>query len=556
MAVKTFWLLNTAAATPFFGGSLQDGGSAPTAANASFGWVIGTATAGAAPMWRARIGASAAATVSSTTSFIDSASGPTKGTGATNTTAGDSFRTPTALSGTFAAGIWTGTFVFRSTAGTAGALRGLLKTRIWASANADGSSARDLSAFAGGFNTGLITLNALNTDFTGTASIDTTGQPDIVLNNEFLFFQCEWSNGGNGGASQNVIFRIGASNIVTPNLGASGVTGSGSPQEANKDTAASSGGTVAWNASGSPTEPNKDTAAATGSVAWVATGAASEGADSASGTGGVAWLGAGAATEGSDTAAGTGLVLDIVAGSGAATEGVDTAAGAGSVAFVDVTGSGAPTEGTKDTAGGSGTVAWLATGAAIEGADTAAGTGTVLAVVTGSGAVTEPSKDIAAGTGNVVSADIVGSGAATEPGKDIAAGSGTVAFANITGAGAAVEGADTASGSGTVTDVVTPPVEPPGSYTGGRAGPLYRTRKLRREKKREELEELLELVRAQIPVEPGAPPPPLPSGLALTDLMERAQLAPTQRTVVRRAVVSDDEDDDEEAIALLLELLS
>lgn len=105
-----------------------------------------------------------------------------------------------------------------------------------------------------------------------------------------------------------------------------------------------------------------------------------------------------------------------------------------------------------------------------------------------------------------------------------------------------------------VISAVAPP-DTGGGYTGGRTGPLYRTRKLRKER-RDELEELLELVRAQIPVEPDAPPPLLPSGLALTDLMERAQLTRPQRAIVRRAVVSDEEDDDEEAIALLLELIS
>ena len=43
MAIKTFYLLNTTATAPIWGGSLQDGGSAPAAASSTFGGTVGKA---------------------------------------------------------------------------------------------------------------------------------------------------------------------------------------------------------------------------------------------------------------------------------------------------------------------------------------------------------------------------------------------------------------------------------------------------------------------------------------------------------------------------------
>src|SRR5262245_10146667 len=137
MATRTYYVVNISDAVF---GELQDGGTAPTAANCAFGWQVAK-TAVSTPFWRSRLGATAVASVASASSLIAATSGPTPGTGTGATTAGDSFSTPTALTGTYAAGAWTISFTTRPTTVTA---VGRLRMRVWASVNANGSSAREL----------------------------------------------------------------------------------------------------------------------------------------------------------------------------------------------------------------------------------------------------------------------------------------------------------------------------------------------------------------------------------------------------------------------------
>jgi hypothetical protein len=105
VTTKTWYVLNTAAASPGFFGQLQENGTAPTAANTSFGFA--PAKLAVNNFCKPRLGASGTSATTASTSFISGTSGPVKGTGATNTTAGDSFVTPNAYTGTFAAGAWT-----------------------------------------------------------------------------------------------------------------------------------------------------------------------------------------------------------------------------------------------------------------------------------------------------------------------------------------------------------------------------------------------------------------------------------------------------------------
>jgi hypothetical protein len=208
LATKTLYILNTAAATPFFGGSLQEGGSAPTAANTSFGWTVAK-TATTSPFWRSRLGATAVATVASASSQIDSTSGPTKGTGSAATTAGDSF-VAGPFSGTFANTAWT--FVMNMRASTAGAI-GKLRMRVWKSANADGTSATALTAST------LVTSVAKTLSTTADVDCGFTWSPgSVTLTNEYLFFQVEWNETTAGSANgSNAFFRVG-STITTPNF--------------------------------------------------------------------------------------------------------------------------------------------------------------------------------------------------------------------------------------------------------------------------------------------------------------------------------------------------
>jgi len=208
MATKTFYVLGTAAPSPNFFGQLQDGGSAPTAANATYGWKVAKISTGT-PFWKAFLGASATATTASASDQISSATGPTKGTGATATTAGDSFVTALPYTANITAGTWTLAFGMRCT--TSSSQAGHINVRVWASKNADGSSARELTS--GSQVCSTITLSSTTATFNSTVS---WSAPAITLNNEYLFFQVEWvetvASGSNNG---DVVFYISACSIVT-----------------------------------------------------------------------------------------------------------------------------------------------------------------------------------------------------------------------------------------------------------------------------------------------------------------------------------------------------
>ena len=144
MASKTLYFLGTTAVTPNWYGAIQDGGTAPTAANSAFGW--GPAkTATSTPFYRGRIGATGTSgTAASATNYLTSSpgnTGPQPGTGSGTTTAGDSFVTPTSYLGTFDAGTWTLNFNMR--AGVAGAA-GRIRCSVWRSTSISGTSATNI----------------------------------------------------------------------------------------------------------------------------------------------------------------------------------------------------------------------------------------------------------------------------------------------------------------------------------------------------------------------------------------------------------------------------
>lgn len=438
MAVKTLYVLNSVAVTPGWFGQLQDGGTAPSAVATSYGWVVGT-TAVTTPYWRARLGAAARATAASASSNIDSASGPVKGTGTTITTAGDSFITPTTYAGSLAAGTWTFAWVMRTAAITT---TGRLRMRVWASVNADGSGARELTS---GAQVGAtVTMNAANTNFNSSIS---WSAPAITLVNEYLFFQVEWQETVAGTISTATAhFWVSAATITTTNFIVSAI-GSLATTEA-VDTPALSG-TVAWLGTLAAVESSeitadselytadndvltidtipqaKDSAVFTGAVsAGAVTGtlAATESADTAAFAGLVGRSGTLAATEGADATGFTGTAVTL--GTLAATEGSDVAAFAG---LVGRSGTLATVE-AGDTAVFTATVRWLGVLAATEGvADTAAFTGTVATpAITGVLAAIEGAA-VAAFTGTVRWLAVL---AATE-GADVFAFSGNVANIRI-----------------------------------------------------------------------------------------------------------------------------
>jgi hypothetical protein len=218
MAAKTYYLLGTATDTNYpvtganaWWGRLQEGGTAPTAANSAYGYAPGKLAV--SNFASSRLGATGTSATTSASSFIDSTSGPTKGTGALGTNSGDSFCTPTALSGTFANTAWT--FALNMRAGVAG-LNGIMRCRVWKSANADGSSATALTTST------LVTSAAAALSTTADTNLGFTWSPGaITLTNQYLFFQLEWKESATTAGSSNTdtaLFRINTSTITTPSF--------------------------------------------------------------------------------------------------------------------------------------------------------------------------------------------------------------------------------------------------------------------------------------------------------------------------------------------------
>lgn len=210
-----FYFLNTTPVTPFFWGVMQDGGSPPagmTRGNA--GWTVGTTVA----YWRARVGASAAATVSQGTTFIGATTAPTPGTGSSNTTASDSFVTHQPYSGTINAGVWFFQIALGPTTATS---TGCIRFRIWASTQYSGAGARELTS---GAQAGLInTMNSSGSYWDSWAQFSLGA---ITLNNEYLFFQLEFQSTTAGTVSgANAFFFAGVDQyVLTPPMTAAPVT--------------------------------------------------------------------------------------------------------------------------------------------------------------------------------------------------------------------------------------------------------------------------------------------------------------------------------------------
>lgn len=209
MAVKTFYGLDAVAVTPNWYSILQDGGAAPAASQCGYGYQTkGLAT----PFYfQSHLGAAAGSVSGQAGSYIAALTAPTKGTGATNATAGDSFVSPMPYTGTFPAGNWTLAFGFINSSTTA--CSGNIRCRVWASTNASGVGARQLS-------TGVLTGSTISISNAGpTQSSITWAAPAITMANEYLFFQVEWLTSGTPGAATTIIFYY-ASKVVftTTNL--------------------------------------------------------------------------------------------------------------------------------------------------------------------------------------------------------------------------------------------------------------------------------------------------------------------------------------------------
>jgi hypothetical protein len=127
------------------------------------------------------------------------------------------FKTPVALSGTFAATAWTFTFAVRAT--TASAQAGRMRLRVFRSVNASGAGATELT---GSTQVGT-TSSALSTSADVTTVVTWTPGATITLNGEFLFFVLAWEIMTAGGSNScDVSIRTGqaagGSRLITPDF--------------------------------------------------------------------------------------------------------------------------------------------------------------------------------------------------------------------------------------------------------------------------------------------------------------------------------------------------
>jgi hypothetical protein len=193
LSAKTLYIEDVAA-SGF--GSLTE--TQPSAANTGTGWTV--AKLAAARFALMLYGTQRASGAFSTSSSLDSSTGPGSGS---------AWRTGL-LTGQFSAGNWA--FAFAVRPGTASTHAGRVRFRVWKSANADGSSATELTSGAVvGSATG--TLNSTTTTETSSA---TWSAPAFTLANEYLFIQAEWETTAAGGSNQSsVLFRQGDATVVT-----------------------------------------------------------------------------------------------------------------------------------------------------------------------------------------------------------------------------------------------------------------------------------------------------------------------------------------------------
>jgi len=190
-AAVTFYLLDSLASSSNHY-SLQEGGAPPTTATTGTGWTVGTT----ASLNYARMSAGverAAGTFGSTQ----------QPNGGPDNTLGDCWRSDL-LNITIPGGQWHVDIPVIAVS-SGGDIAGSMFVRLWRSANADGSSATEITAGS------QVTNNASNLT-TSTPQILTKvfTLGDVTLTNEYLFMQIAWAILTAGGAAdRDVLIRVG-----------------------------------------------------------------------------------------------------------------------------------------------------------------------------------------------------------------------------------------------------------------------------------------------------------------------------------------------------------
>lgn len=390
--------------------------SAQSAATTGSGWTVGT---GATLHSELESGVERASST-----FV----GTTPPDGTLDATLGDALRTPSPKTGSFVSGNWT-VNVGVIAVSNGGAQDGRIRFRLLRSANADGSSATEITA--GQIQCGLVTNLATSAE---QVSGTTTFNPGAFsLNNEYLFIQVAWERTGAGGmTTSDVLLRTG-----TASTGTQIVTATFTeilPADG------SSAGAGAATGVGSATAA----AAGSGAGAGVAT-AASASVIAAAGTSvGIATIdGQGEAVTGGPTiveADGSAAGVGSVTGVASATVGADGAANGSGAS----TGSASAIGTAVASAAGTGAVAGAGAGTS-QAAASSAGVATVAAV--GEDANIPMSDGVSAGSSSVAAAGaaIATSNSGSAGGATALGDSQTVARAEINGVGVAVCDAESAA---------------------------------------------------------------------------------------------------------------
>ena len=207
MAAKTFYFKNAVPTGATLHRSLQDGGTAPTAATTTTGWNAGTNASAQSCLQKggtevARGDATWGATL--------------KPSATVSQTVGDCWRSENTITGKFANTDWTFNFGFRSvTAAYAGRLK--LAVRLYRSTNANGTGATEITAARV---VSAATTANLSTTVDTTLSWTWTPGATHTFTAEYLFVQVgiEITSAGSA-TNQDFDFRVASTyTVVTPNF--------------------------------------------------------------------------------------------------------------------------------------------------------------------------------------------------------------------------------------------------------------------------------------------------------------------------------------------------
>lgn len=203
MTAKIFYFKDAVPSGATLHRSLQDGGTAPTAATTGTGWTPGTNAAGQSCIQNG--GSKYSRTGGNWGATLQPSAAPSQ-------TLGDCWRSENPITGKFANADWS--IVFRIiSAASAYTGRFKLGVRIWRSTDQNGVGAVEITA---GRITSAATTADLSTSVVLSLPVTFTPGAEITLNNEYLFVSVglEITSAGSGNL-QDMLFRVSSSALIT-----------------------------------------------------------------------------------------------------------------------------------------------------------------------------------------------------------------------------------------------------------------------------------------------------------------------------------------------------